>query len=208
MIARPRHAANDGLVVSDSVLPVVTGLELGATRDRVREWAGDPALYATVLGAAIATLPSPDAATVRALAAVAGWRSGVLDLRDNALVQAANVPGPAAAAALAIHPGELAWFLAEQAADRFALPGSGPLIATVGGFRGFGGPWPGPPRDPRPLGNGRVAVRVAGVEWTIHLDVFGARLVESAGPAPVDGGVVHASVNPDSHLVTVSRHAL
>ncbi len=207
MIARPRHAANDGLVVGDAALSEVAGLDLAATVDRVREWGGDRALYATVLAAAIAALPSPDPATVRALAAIAGWRAGVPDLRDNALAQAATVPGPAAAAALAIHEGELAWFLAEQATDRFALPGSGPLIAMVGGFRGFGGPWPGPPRDPRPLGDGRVAVRVAGVEWTIHLDVFGVRLVESAGPAPVDGGVVHASVSPDSHLVTVSRHA-
>ena len=159
MIARPRHAANDGLVVGELVLQPVAGLDLEATVDRVGEWGGGRALYATLLASSLATLDEPDAATVRSIAAIAGWRAGVIDLRREALARAEDVPGSTAAAALAIHPAELGWVLEHQATDRYAYPGSGPLIATVGGFRGFGGPWPAPPLDPRALGDGRVAVR-------------------------------------------------
>jgi hypothetical protein len=210
MIARPLHEANRGVVAAGSALdaPGVSSADLEATVDRVTTWGGDAALYRHFLAAALGAEVEPS--SVRALGAIAGWRSGVLDLRVDALARATSLAaggaGAAVAAALGLPVGRLDAFLSRQAVDPFAWPGAGTLVATVGGFAGLGGRWTAPPEDPVAVGDAEFAVRSGLDWWLVTVDVFGSRTtrLETAPPA---GASAHARITttPDSYLASIVR---
>jgi hypothetical protein len=200
------HVANVGFAVAETVLPTIDGVDLAATVDRVSGWGGDPGLYTRFLAAGLSvSAGTPDA---RSLGVIAGWRAGVLALRSAALSSAAAAQPAAVAAALAIAESQVAEFLAEQARDRFALPSSSGVVARVGGFRGFGGPWIAPPTSPRFVGDGVIEVDCGAEVWQIVADVFCARLeqVEHAS-ASIVVGTATVETSADSYLVTISRQA-
>lgn len=200
------HAANDGVAGADTELPAVDGLDLDSAGDRVGAWGGDRRLYTRFLARALSASAGIEAGEARHLAVIAGWRAGVLGLREEALSSAVLARPAAAAAALGIAEQDLPAFLAAQALDRFSLPGHDGLVARVGGFRGFGGPWIAPPSSPRFVGDGRIEVDCGSELWSITADVFGARVepVETASPAMERNGV-SVEAHPDSYLVAISR---
>ena len=136
------------------------------------------------------------------LGVVLGWRAGLAEARDVALERVGRLD-PTLVAALfgaAIDP---------DPARRFCRPGAGgplgplALVATVGGFVGFGGPFRRPPR-PRVIA-GRLVCTDGDATLELCADGFGARLVDATwahaeaqastetGDATVDGrGVVRA----------------
>jgi hypothetical protein len=205
MIRRPGHLVNDGLTIDDTApLPTADRLDVPLSIENVEGWGGDPRLYRHFL---TRSLLQPDAEVLTS-AALAAWRAGVIDIREDALGRL-EVAGPAsAAAALGVDPGELGPFIHAQRQNRFALSPaseSGLTVARVGGFRGLGGVFTSPPLAATSLGRaGGFAVHTASGDWEYDADVFGGRLraVESAGDTgPVSGAVMTTS--PLSYLATV-----
>jgi len=207
MITQPAQHVNDGIVVGDVRLPEVPGVDLAATVERVGDWGGDEGLYSLFLGAALVEAPLRDAKTVRSVGVIAGWRAGVIGLRDDALARAASSDPSVAAAALGIPAEHLAWFLAEQHGDRFAWPGNSQPIADVGGFRGFGGNWVEPPTRAFICADGVLAVLTGTDVWAVHLDVFGHRVsrIDEQLPAEQSDPSLELRLSPDSYLVQVLR---
>ena len=198
------HVANVGLAVAETVLPTIASVDLAATVDRVSGWGGDSRLYTHFLAAGLsASAGTPDA---KQIGVIAGWRAGVLALRSEALSSAAAAQPAAVAAALGIAESQVAEFLAAQAVDRFALPSSSGVVARIGGFRGFGGPWIAPPTSPRFVGDGVVEVDCGAEVWQIAADVYCARLepVDIAS-ATIEVGTATVETSDDSYLVTISR---
>ena len=209
MIRRARHSVNDGIVVGDVRLPEIPGIDLAATIERIGDWGGDEGLYSLFLGAALIEASLRDAATVRSLGVIAGWRSGVIGLREEALAHA-TAGGPAAvAAALGLPMDQLADFLAAQASNRFAWPLAPVLIAEIGGFRGFGGPWVTAPTRCFSAADGLFALQAGTDVWAIHADVFGHRVSRiDALPPELPDARLDLRVSPDSYLVEVRRAVL
>ncbi|MEP6842004.1 MAG: hypothetical protein ABJA11_00700 [Pseudolysinimonas sp.] len=218
MIAFPGSAvdAADALdVAAVGARPIADAL-LESTVPRLREWGGDPARYRVALSrgqhAMGTALDLEDPEAIRSLAVVAGWRAGVLDLRNDAITRAASLPEPVTAAALGLAVERLAGFLVAQGSDPFAWPDQEPgtVIARIGGFRGLGGRWIAPPRDPAPIGIGRFRVICGDATWVIRADVFGSSIVpadeEQATSPAVSGGGVDAVVTT-SYLVDLVRRA-
>ena len=200
------HVANVGLAADETALPTIDGVDLAATVDRVSGWGGDPGLYTRFLAAGLSA--SADATDARRIGVIAGWRAGVLALRSEALSSAAAAQPAAVAAALGIAETQVAEFLAAQAVDRFGMPSSSGVVARIGGFRGFGGPWIAPPASPRFVGDGVIEVDCGAEVWQIVADVFCARLeqVEHAS-ASIEVGTATVETSDDSYLVTISRRA-
>ncbi|WP_127794027.1 hypothetical protein [Agromyces sp. LHK192] len=136
------------------------------------------------------------------VAALAGWRAGVVALREDALARceamrfaegrarvAAAVLGleawgaSAASGASAISGASAASgldeFLDRQATDRYWWPGrsaANGFVWSVGGFAGFGDAWVAPPEQWHPLdATGGFAVFAAGEWWRVDGDVWGGR---------------------------------
>jgi len=207
MIRLPAHRVNDGIVVGDVRLPEVAGVDLAATIERISDWGGDEGLYSLFLGAAL--VETRDAASVRSLGVIAGWRSGVIGLRDDALAHAASGDPAAVAAALGLPADQLAGFLTAQAGDRFAWPGTPMLIAEIGGFRGFGGSWVSAPTRCYSAGDGLFAVQAGTDVWAVHADVFGHRVSRiDTLPPEVSDTRFELRVSPDSYLVEVRRSVI
>jgi hypothetical protein len=212
MIVRARHEANRGVLAVAATLdaPGVPAADLEATVERVSTWGGDAALYRHFLTAALGVEADPS--SVRALGAVAAWRSGVLALRADALARAtalaAGGAGAAVAAALGLAGEQLDTFLARQADDAFAWPRADALVATVGGFAGLGGRWTAPPEHAFAVGEAEFAVRTGSDWWLVAVDVFGSRVTRLEAEPPV-GESAHArlTTSPDSYLAAVERTA-
>lgn len=143
------------------------------------------------------------------LGIVLGWRAGLAEARAAALDRVGRFE-PALIAALFGAPA-----LDADPARRFCRPGAtGPLgpvvlIATVGGFVGFGGPFRRPPRAA--VVADRLVCTDGDATLELHADVFGARLVPAAwahaaaqdAPAPGPCAGVVAQTAADSHYVQV-----
>lgn len=199
MIRRPGAVA-DRSFVRPGDRPAGPGLDV-ADRN-VAAWGGDLAVYRSALSAALRTGgPVPD------LAAVAAWRAGVVELREDVLARLPGLPAAAAAAALGIPVALLGPFLAAQAGDRFARPDpvpAGALLHRVGGFGGLGGPWLAPPVSAEPAGPGRFLVSTHdGAQWTIVADAWGARLRPASTADTGPAGRVRVVVPAESYLVEV-----
>lgn len=120
----------------------------------------------------------PDRAALLELGVVLGWRAGLAEAREVALAHAARID-PAL-----LHGLFGAAVLGGDPARRFCHPGSaaplGPLelVATTGGFVGFGGPFRRPPR-PRVVA-GRLVCTDGAATFELFADVFGTRLRPAA----------------------------
>ncbi|MBK9032195.1 MAG: hypothetical protein IPL61_12900 [Myxococcales bacterium] len=139
-----------------------------------------------------------DRAALLDLGVVLGWRAGLAEARDAALERVGGLEPTLVAAlfgAAALDP---------DPARRFCQPGAagrlGPLalIATVGGFVGFGGPFRRPPR-PRVVAD-RLVCTDGDATLEVCADVFGARLcpagwahVEAQTSTDVGGAAVDAA---------------
>lgn len=181
--------------------------DLLSAAGRLQRWGDAPAWLerlvaaATTAGAVAAADSAPD--LLRRLGVVAAWRSGAVRLRRAALASARRVPADAACAALSLPElgaERLARVLEEHAADPWWWPDGGrgrgagvgpgrPVVARLGGFRGFGGPWARPPRVLGPLDREGAAWDVA----TDHPDHPGdpGRLERWRVLADVHGVAVH-----------------
>ncbi|WP_309069157.1 potassium transporter Kef [Microbacterium sp.] len=211
MIARPGHAIDADQAPTAS-LPTGYDVDLHAAGARVVAWGGNATRFADSLGRGVAAVPDLAPAEIVTLGAVAGWRAGVLGLRDDALARMASATGPlamACAAALRLRPDELASTVAGQRQDRFWWPGatSRSVVARVGGFRGLGGPWDLPPRDPQPIAAGAWTVRVGDARIAIEADVFGHRVAghDEHRSASDDPGWADLEAPGGTHLATIRR---
>ena len=188
MTQLPWHAVNTGLVVTRPELPA----SVSATTSRVVGWGGDAARYEHFVGAGLAAgLAERDAG------AIAGWRAGVLDLRDDALGRVAEL-GDAATAALGLDgsvagEGSIAQFLDLQRRDAFGWPGATGEVAAIGGFSGLGGAWLSPPTAAKAVAPTSFAVTTGDLHWIVQADVCGSRILPLAAPIEID---VEASVVP------------
>jgi hypothetical protein len=162
-------------------------------------WLDDPARFLVATGNAFVRVarelgPDPARAWLEGLAGVApitrdraalldaglvlAWRAGIAALRPSAIAKLAS-----------LEPSIVRAIFGADAVDasperRFASPASatplGPLelVAQVGGFVGFGGPFARPPRVA--FAGGRMLASDGSVGGEIFADAFGAELVPSA----------------------------
>lgn len=211
MIRRPGHQAD--VEPPRGVPTPVPGLDLDRAATAVVAAGGSAARFGHALAAGQAQLAA-DAPVdlVVTLAGIAGWRAGVLGLRDDALARIVDVPPPAAAAALGLAEADLRAFTDRQRIDRFWWPGrtaSRGYVCAIGGFAGFGGAWTAPPADARSLAEpGAFAVRTARRWWRVDADVWGSRLTElpaePTAAAPRGGGATASLVTfSESYLAWV-----
>lgn len=204
---------NDGLVKSDHPLGTVAGVDFASSVANVRAWGGQAWLYARAVDAGLrAALEPVDRELALAIGAIAGWRSGVLDLAADARRRVQGLydrqQTVVAGSTLGLPPGAVHAFLARQQ----RTPLGWPLFAVtdpvvrVGGFLGLGGPWLAPPRALARHLDGRLVVRCAdGGLWWLEVDVFGSRIIP-APPTPADElrPVTTGVHGQDSYLVTLT----
>ena len=208
MIRRPGHLADTE--PPTGVPADVPGLDLERAGLTVEAAGGSAERFRHALAAGQAALPAAASTdSVVTLAGIAGWRAGVLGLRDDALAHLPEVPLAAAAAALGIAEGELGAFAERQRTDRFWWPGRAGqrgYVCAVGGFAGLGGAWTAPPTDPRPLDDdGAFAVRAGERWWRVDADVWGSRLVALEGEPPTASG---RGAGPTASLLTFDESYL
>lgn len=211
LAAYPTHVVNLGLTVSAPALPQLPSADLAVATANVAGWGGDPALFVHFLAAGLAAGPV-DGAAVRQVAAIAGWRAGVLGLRDEALELLGSLPAEVGGATLGFPPPELTGFVDRQRTDRYWWPGrerAWGQVLRAGGFAGLGGYWLAPPVLAGTGGvAGRWLVQAGDTWWQLDADVFGSRLVElpdqpQCGPDTDPAGVRIATF-PDSYLVSLA----
>ncbi|WP_300265627.1 potassium transporter Kef [Microbacterium sp.] len=187
MITRPCQLANEGVSFAAPAADLAgVGLEVDVAADAVRRAGGDVELFTGTLSAGIEADPTARGERQYALDLVAwaGWRAGVLALRDDALRRLdavdTNRRRAAAAAVLLIPPDEIDEFRTRQRHDRYWWPARGVrdgYVFSVGGFQGLDGVWIRPPeRVERLSAAGAFGILVAGDWWRLDGDVWGSRL--------------------------------
>ncbi|MBN1672012.1 MAG: hypothetical protein JXR37_13315 [Kiritimatiellae bacterium] len=130
---------------------------------------------------------------------VLAWRRGMAHYRAGALAVWRRLPERLARVTLGLEPdaGPSPRALRRLLADPWRRPGTGEregagtlaLVAQLGGFRGFGGPFICPPKVG--LQEGALLAFDAESCWTVHADCFGATLQRHAGSSPKrESGVV------------------
>lgn len=211
MSALGGHAVDVGVAPVDTPLAEVDGVALEPTVARVQRFGGHPGRYRAAVGRG---LTAGGRGQLRALAVVAGWRSGVLGLRAESLdvLSTPEALDPTVAAAvLGLDPDDLGDVVDAQRADPLAWPGAPDLVARVGGFAGLGGWWLAPPLAALPVGPGRLAVITADdLLWWVEVDVFGARLepdhdaTADRTTTDPDAGL-RGLVSADSYLLEIRR---
>jgi hypothetical protein len=201
-VKRAEQQVNAGLSFAGATLPSVVGVDLASTAGRIAAWGGDSQIYAWSLSQVELTPTN-----ARSIATVAGWRAGVVGLRDAALELIPTVAG--SAAALGIRESDLAEFAASQATDPFAWLATQSLVATVGGFRGLGGPWAALPTAAVAVSAGEFRISTGAEQWRLFADVFGARVSPADGvaddPELSPPPAVVAVVSADSYFVRLER---
>lgn len=167
----------------------------------------DLAAFGGRLTAGVAAWPDRDSLTreaVRHLSVLAAWRAGHVRLRKTAHRVAVALPEEAVAATLSL--GSAARdTLARNATDPTWWPG----VATdrsIGGFRGFGGPWRHPPVV---LDGDGLCWRVVadGVLWLVLADAHGDAVLAD-GPVPADIGPPRATAGPAALVSVPTSHRL
>ncbi|WP_243695380.1 potassium transporter Kef [Agromyces protaetiae] len=232
MIRRPGHLANAWPVVADVAAALArvralstapddssdASLDLSLAAANVGRAGGDGGRFASALdaGVQVATDTSGpiDRARLLDLVALAGWRSGVLRLRDDALARLDMLRrSPArvgAAAVLGLEASDLDAFADRQRTDRFWWPGRARqrgYVASFGGFLGLDGPWQAPPDEWRALDvPGAFAVHAGDGWWRLDADVWGSALVRLASEPEASGALdpnVQIVCRPDSYLAWI-----
>ncbi len=215
MIRVPGHVVNAGLTPTRTPLPVVAGTDFAASVANVTAWGGQAWLYQRAVVAGLDAAGGPvDRGLALAVGSLAGWRSGVLDLRADALGRLAQLIDAGrtdvAGAVLGLPADAVQAFVALQQQHPLGWPTFAiqATVARVGGFSSLGGSWPAPPRALGRDGSGGLCVRCAdGGVWRLEVDVFGHRLTPidtAADTVADDGGVVGAAVSPRSYLVELT----
>jgi hypothetical protein len=187
------HALRDhvrGLSAHVERAPAIVLRAVGNGFVHVLREAGTAAAVAWLTALAAGAPRCPDRAALFELGVVLGWRAGLADAREVALECAARLDAALLAAVFGGGggggggSGELGAPPDADPERRFCRPGSraplGPLalVATTGGFIGFGGAFRSPP-VPRVVG-GRLVCTDGDATFEVFADVFGARL----RPAP------------------------
>lgn len=135
----------------------------------------------------------PDVDTLLAAGQVLAWRSGMAHWRESALEVWDRLPDGLASMVLGLDPAASPPRpeLRRALDDPFRTPGAPPgdqvlrLLGTVGGFRGFGGPFLAPPRL---ASDGQRLWALDGADgFTLHADCFGRTVVRTQG-APAEPG--------------------
>jgi hypothetical protein len=156
------------------------GLEPSARADDWLRWMGELGRAARGRRAARVRAGARLALRPGALppSALEAWRT----LPDSLAAEALGLPRGAAAGRQALEP-ELAdpW----RAPGGAALPPRLKVVGTLGGFRGFGGPFLTPPRAFAFAGH--VFVADAEHAWSVHADCFGQTLQRSPRPPTTSG---------------------
>lgn len=128
--------------------------------------------------------------------AVLAWRLGEPRLRQRALSIAATLPPAAAAVALEVPGSHLAEAIAQLNANAWRRPGR-PVLAQIGDFTGFGGPFAVPPLLLGTSQSHGLHVRCGSIRHRIIADAFGWRCLPDADPAgTVAKSKVAAAVKP------------
>jgi hypothetical protein len=138
-----------------------------------------------------------------ALGQVLAWRSGMAHYRASALEVWERLPLPLAQEALGLprEAGLSREALRAQLSDPFRRPGSPPappklaVVAAVGGFRGFGGPFAAPPRVF--AAGGHLWAADDERTFSLHADCFGQTLQRAPHPPAADPPGAGARVEPD-----------
>lgn len=209
LTVRPFQAVNAGLRLTEAPVPLLSAEELQIAVSNVAVWGGDPGLFRHFLAAGLTAALVTDPHQV---AAIAGWRSGALNLRFEALRLLSVLPQPAVAAALGVSAAGLADFIELQQLDPYWWPGRAAVagqILRAGGFAGLGGRWLAPPRRAgRAAITGRWVVLSGDTWWQLDADVFGAVLTElDEKPdceADTDASGVRISTSRESYVVSLS----
>jgi hypothetical protein len=155
----------------------------------------------------------PDRAALLQLGVVLSWRAGLAEAREAALECATRLEPTVLARLFG------ASSLVPDPERRFCRPGSsaklGPLelVATTGGFVGFGGPFTRPPM-PRVVA-GKLVCTDGGATFELFADVFGTRFrpaswAHAAAVASTDTGGARVDASGSVHALgtTVSSSAL
>ncbi|MGC3955721.1 MAG: hypothetical protein QM804_15970 [Propionicimonas sp.] len=209
LAVQPMPAVNARVQPVELPVTQLSSEELEIATANLTSWGGRPALFRHFLAAGLAR---PTAADPHQVAAVAGWRSGALNLRFEALRLLPSLPPEAAAATLGLAEAELADFLELQQLDPYWWPGRADARGAVlraGGFAGLGGSWLVPPsRAGRGPVTGRWVVFAGDSWWQLDADVFGALLTvldeePECGP-DTDPSGVRISFSPDSYLIELA----
>lgn len=133
---------------------------------------------------------------------VLAWRAGMAHYRESALAAWEQLPDALARASLGVEDEALGRErLRQDLADPWRAPGTEPsapmlhVVATLGGFRGFGGPFLTPPR----VFVARQRLWAADVEhtWSVHADCFGQTLQRAASPPPAEKPGVRVRLSDD-----------
>lgn len=223
MTRRPGHVLNAGLAPTRTPLPVVAGTDFAASVTNVVAWGGQAWLYQRAVVAGLdaaggasgsASGSALDRALALAVGSLAGWRSGVLDLRADALGRLGQLVDAGregvAGAVLGLPPDAVHAFAAVQEQHPLGWPllAAQATVARVGGFSGLGGTWSAPPRVLGRDGSGDLLVRCTDDSvWRLEVDVFGHRLrrLDAASDTQLDGAaIVGASVEARSYLVELT----
>lgn len=204
----PFQAVNAGLRITDHPVPRLGAAELEVAEANLTAWGGHPPLFRHFLAAGLAADPDAD---LHQLAAVAGWRSGALNLRFEALRLLPALPARAVAAALGFSIAEVADFVELQQLDPYWWPrraAVGGNVLRAGGFAGLGGSWMEPPGQAgRGAVTGRWVVRTGATWWQLDADVFGTVITElerepDCGP-DTDSSGVQIMLAPASYVVSL-----
>jgi hypothetical protein len=135
----------------------------------------------------------PDVDALLAAGQVLAWRAGMAHWRETAVKVWDRLPDGLASVVLGLDPAASPPRpeLRRALDDPFRTPGAPPgvralrLLGTVGGFRGFGGPFLAPPRL---ASDGQRLWALDGADgFTLHADCFGRTVVRAQG-APADLG--------------------
>jgi hypothetical protein len=118
---------------------------------------------------------------------VLAWLAGLAHARESAIAVWEKLPKSLARAALGVESGSKSREqLRRDLDDPWHLPGAPPtepalrVVASFGGFRGYGGPFLTPPR----VFVARQQLWAADAEnaWSLHADCFGLTLQRTASP--------------------------
>lgn len=181
-----QSAVNDGWRHLLAAFPVITVAEADAFARAITNaihaicahGTADPSLWLGHMAAVEGQ--AADLATLLDCGVVAAWRIGMAQYREAALNAAERLPAALVAALLRLPPASVPGLVEAWRGDPWAQqpgqPGRVPRrVATVGGFRGFGGPFLTPPVV---VSQGRRLVAFdAERAWTIVADRFGATLL-------------------------------
>ncbi len=209
LTVQPMQAVNAGVQPADPPVPRLSPEELETATANLTAWGGEAALFRHFLAAGLATRTAADP---HQLAALAGWRSGALNLRFEALRLLPTLPAPAAAATLGFAATEVADFIELQQLDPYWWPGRAAARGAVlraGGFAGLGGTWTAPPaRAGRGAITGRWVILAGDTWWQLDADVFGSLLTAldeepECGP-DTDPSGVRIVVSPDTYVVELT----